>query len=108
MSFKDKKPGALPVGWTEKLHYSKSDMDEYLAIVEPKAEAFDELTTSMAEDLQLTPEDFLERKKKAGAFDELRIWINDYPRKEQASDVSDYIERLDRWWKRGVVILEAS
>ena len=39
MSFKDKKPNTIPEGY----YYNASEMDEYLVIVEPKAEKLDEL-----------------------------------------------------------------
>ena len=40
MSFKDKKPNTIPEGY----YYNSSEMDVYLAIVEPKAEKWDKYT----------------------------------------------------------------
>ena len=60
MSFKDKKPNTIPEGY----YYNASEMDEYLAIVEPMAEKLEAIMKLHKEFGWLT---FTELKEILGA-----------------------------------------
>ncbi len=92
MSFKDKKPNTIPEGY----YYNASEIDEYLAIVEPKAEKLDELfpNSHIIEETGGTMCELL--IEQAGKLESIKDVVKEfeYPHPFLRGDHNDWLNRL--------------
>jgi len=87
-----------PNSWLGKVKAAGDDMKARIDDLKTDCEGFQKLAT----------ESTLRGAENRKKLEAVKTWINDYPRHEGVASASDYLELLDKWWKKGVVILEVS